>query len=251
VTIASSHPEFDCFTSEITLTAGGNAIGYTWANGLGTNAVINCSQAGLYSVTGVAANGCTTQESIDLTVNRFYPDSIFTYSPLEIWDDNPTISLDGPDQADISYYWSVNGEVVYDLNNVTFDLPSFTPGDFEICMSAYFTDICQSEECQMVNIKESFHVYIPTSFTPGSDGINDGYRPVFSNDEMLESYQMEIFNRWGEKVFETDNPNRGWDGSFMNTGYFVPDGCYTLIITYRSIFSDEKKIHKGQITFTR
>lgn len=251
VTISSSHPEFDCFTSDITLTAGGNATGYTWANGLGTNPVINCNQSGLYSVTGLAANGCSTVESFNLSVNRFYPDSNFTYSPLEIWDDNPTISLDGPDQPDISYYWSVNGEVVYDLNNVTFDLPSFTHGDFEICLKAYFTDICQSEECQIVSIKESFQIYIPTSFTPGSDGINDGYRPVFSNDEMLESYQMEIFNRWGEKVFETDNPNRGWDGSFMNMGYFVPDGCYALIITYRSVLSDEKQIHKGQITFTR
>ena len=251
VTISSSHPEFDCFTSDITLTASGNAIGYTWANGLGTNPVINCNQSGLYSVTGLAANGCSTVESFNLSVNRFYPDSNFTYSPLEIWDDNPTISLDGPDQPDISYYWSVNGEVVYDLNNVTFDLPSFTHGDFEICLKAYFTDICQSEECQIVSIKESFQIYIPTSFTPGSDGINDGYRPVFSNDEMLESYQMEIFNRWGEKVFETDNPNRGWDGSFMNMGYFVPDGCYALVITYRTIYSDEKQIHRGQITFAR
>ncbi len=251
VNITPSNNEFDCFIDNIDLVAGGNAIGYNWSNGLGTNPQINCSQSGTYSVMGVAANGCTSLASIFLPVNRFYPDSNFVFSPIEIWDDNPTISLDGPDQQDISYYWSVNGEVVYDLNNVTFDLPSFTPETFDICLNAYYTDICQSEECQLVSIKESFQMYVPTSFTPGSDGINDGYRPVFSNESLLESYQMEIFNRWGEKVFQTDDPQRGWDGSMMNTGYFVPDGSYALIITYRSIYSDEKKKHRGQITFTR
>jgi gliding motility-associated-like protein len=251
VTITSSHPEFDCYTSNITLTASGNAIGYAWSNGLGTNTVINSNQSGLYSVTGTAANGCTTQESINLTVNRFYPDSNFTYSPFEIWDDNPTISLDGPDQTDIVYSWYMNGEMISDLNNVTFDLPSFTPENFEVCLNAFFTDICQSQECQIVSVKESLQVYIPTSFTPGYDGINDGYRPVFSNDNLIEKYQLEIFNRWGQKVFFTDDPNRGWDGNALGTGNYAPDGSYAVIITYRSVYDEDEKVHKGQVTFTR
>lgn len=251
VTITSSHPEFDCYTSNITLTASGNAIGYAWSNGLGTNTVINCNQSGLYSVTGTAANGCTTQESINLIVNRFYPDSNFTYSPFEIWDDNPTISLDGPDQTDIVYSWYMNGEMISDLNNVTFDLPSFTPENFEVCLNAFFTDICQSQECQIVSVKESLQVYIPTSFTPGYDGINDGYRPVFSNDNLIEKYQLEIFNRWGQKVFFTDDPNRGWDGNALGTGNYAPDGSYAVIITYRSVYDEDEKVHKGQVTFTR
>ncbi len=251
VNISATHSAFDCFVDEIALTVSGNAQDYIWANGLGTSITIQCNQSGIYTVTGTALNGCTTTSNIDLPVNRFHPDSLFEYFPFEIWDDNPTITLNGPGQNNIIYHWSLDGVGISDLSDFTFDLPSFNPGEFEICLNAYFSDICQSTFCQTVWVNEALQVYIPTSFTPGYDGVNDGYRPVFSNDNLLEKYQMEIFNRWGQKVFFTDDPNRGWDGNALGTGNYAPDGSYAVIIIYRSVYDEDETVHKGQVTFTR
>jgi gliding motility-associated-like protein len=251
VNISATNPTFDCFVDEIALTVSGNAQNYVWANGLGTANTIDCNQSGTYAVTGTALNGCTTSANINLPVNRFHPDSLFDYSPFEIWDDNPTVTLNGPSQNNIIYHWSLDGEEISDLSDFTFDLPSFSPGEFEICLNAYFSDICQSSFCQTLWVSEALQVYIPSGFTPGYDGVNDGYRPVFSNHKLIEKYHMEIFDRWGQKVFETTDTNRGWDGDAMDTGNYAPDGSYVVIIKYRSVYDDDEKVHKGQVTFTR
>jgi gliding motility-associated-like protein len=55
-------------------------------------------------------------------------------------------------------------------------------------------------------------LYIPNSFTPNGDGLNDIFSAVGYN---IVEFEMLIFNRWGEKIFQSDNINFGWNGSYL------------------------------------
>jgi gliding motility-associated-like protein len=95
-------------------------------------------------------------------------------------------------------------------------------------------------------VKEEFAVYIPNSFTPNSDGTNDVFRPE-GNAIDPEQYQLIIFNRWGEKVFETTNLNQYWEGDHLMGEHYIPDSFYHYILKAKSVHEYEVKEFKGSI----
>ncbi|MGB1247862.1 MAG: gliding motility-associated C-terminal domain-containing protein, partial [Chitinophagales bacterium] len=66
---------------------------------------------------------------------------------------------------------------------------------------------------------------LPNVFTPNGDGANDFYTP-FDGWRFVERIEMEIYNRWGNKVFETQNPAINWDGTDISSGKDLEDGIY-------------------------
>ena len=112
------------------------------------------------------------------------------------------------------------------------------------------TDICK-------NYKEDFHLSledcscmmaVPNVFTPNGDGLNDFFFPVINC--VFEEYHLVIFNRWGQLLFETNNQNEKWDGTYQNKE--VPEGVYFYLIDYRQPYNDGKDAqHSGSITLYR
>jgi gliding motility-associated-like protein len=64
-------------------------------------------------------------------------------------------------------------------------------------------------------------VYVPSAFTPNDDGTNDMFKAIGMD---VKDFSMIIFNRWGEKIFETKDINQGWDGTYK--GVPSPVGLY-------------------------
>jgi gliding motility-associated-like protein len=56
--------------------------------------------------------------------------------------------------------------------------------------------------------------FIPNGFTPNHDGLNDIFKPIITGN--IISYHFSVFNRWGQKVFESFEPGKGWDGTLKN-----------------------------------
>ncbi len=87
---------------------------------------------------------------------------------------------------------------------------------------------------------------IPNAFTPNNDGSNDAFRILNFKDEKL--LEFKVFNRWGTVVFNTTNPNEGWDGNFK--GKKQPTGVYGYVI--RIAFDDGyMETYKGTVTLLR
>lgn len=87
--------------------------------------------------------------------------------------------------------------------------------------------------------------YIPTAFTPDNDDFNEVFMPIILD---VSKYQFEIYNRWGNKIFETDNTKEGWNGRI--NGKVAPDGVYVWRIKYRNhrdIFHE----HQGHFSLLR
>jgi gliding motility-associated-like protein len=116
------------------------------------------------------------------------------------------------------------------------------------------TDIYGCMDFAIVNIvvKKTIHLYIPNSFSPNGDGINDRFK-IYGNDKILNADYMRIFDRWGNMVYEEkdfkplEGGQNGWSGYFknslMNPAVFV----YTIRVTY----NDGTKVDfVGDLTLT-
>ena len=80
-------------------------------------------------------------------------------------------------------------------------------------------------DCELTNI------YVPNTFTPNNDGINDIWKPMYNSDCWID-IEYTIYNRWGNVVFRGLN-DEVWDGSMMNGDYYVADGVYTYTLVAR------------------
>jgi gliding motility-associated-like protein len=99
---------------------------------------------------------------------------------------------------------------------------------------------------------------MPNAFIPESTGPSGGnyiqgdhnisiFRPVIKYDE-LESYQMQVFNRWGNLIFETHDVNKGWDGYF--DGKLCPQGAYVWKVKFKFI-NRQTIVKSGSVTLIR
>ena len=89
-----------------------------------------------------------------------------------------------------------------------------------------------------------YPLWIPNSFTPNGDGLNDIFKPETLAE--IEEYTMLIFNRWGQQIFESNDINKAWDGKYK--GRIVESGVYTYRIEATDKLTKEKKVYNGRVT---
>jgi gliding motility-associated-like protein len=77
---------------------------------------------------------------------------------------------------------------------------------------------CLDSTTKEIYISFAYNLYIPNAFTPTADGLNDGFKPVGLG---MKNYEMSIYNRWGEKVFESTEGQSEWDGKDALPGYYL------------------------------
>jgi gliding motility-associated-like protein len=92
--------------------------------------------------------------------------------------------------------------------------------------------------------------FIPNIFTPNGDNKNDQFEVVALG---LQEFRMEVYDRWGLKMYETSDQGRGWNGGLDNArAAVVPDGTYYYIIEFKDLCSDEPLTTKaGHVTLLR
>jgi gliding motility-associated-like protein len=106
------------------------------------------------------------------------------------------------------------------------------------------------EYTDIINIKPDMLVFVPSAFTPDGDGLNDLWGPVLTNiDE--NDYRLTVFNRYGEVVFSTTDPNQKWNGSHNGDDYFVKSEVYVWMIETKNPISLEEVNFQGQVTVIR
>ncbi len=91
--------------------------------------------------------------------------------------------------------------------------------------------------------------YIPNAFTPDGDERNNTFKPVITSGVDIFNYSFYIYNRWGQVIWESYNPNTGWDGTF-NT-IMCQDGAYTWKLKFKTPKTDEIKEFLGSFTLIR
>jgi gliding motility-associated-like protein len=104
---------------------------------------------------------------------------------------------------------------------------------------------CEVSDSLLVTVS-AIELLIPTAFSPNGDGINDKFR-VLNKD--VVKFNLQIYNRWGEKVYETNDPLDGWDGTYKGTKQ--PLGVYTWMCDYTMFGQTKGTLAKGNLTLLK
>lgn len=117
------------------------------------------------------------------------------------------------------------------------------PGDYEITLVATDEKGCLDTITKLITILDEFYLYIPNAFTPDGNRFNN----TFSISAIgVTDFNIKIFNRWGEFLYESNDVNFEWDGYY--NGKLVRDGTYVWKIFYRTVNSDEEVGITGHVT---
>ncbi len=130
-----------------------------------------------------------------------------------------------------------------------FDLKNDT-GSFKICLKAWHISPpsdCVDTVCRVITNLFITRIKIPNVYTPNGDGSNDNFMIDIEGED---KYDLQIFNRWGNKVFESRDKTKTWNGKDMNDGGECPAGVYYFIFNYQLRAQDPTSV-TGTVTLIR
>jgi gliding motility-associated-like protein len=198
---------------------GAEPYSFSWQNGQATNTANNLL-SGNYTVTVTDANGCTVSgtaivgQPIAPLIISAIPDS-FSIG----FGDTVSFNITNNYYPEIQYSISPNYNLICNNCNSVFAYPNQTT-TYQI--SASDSNGCSAQTEVTVTVTEKYVLYIPNVFTPDGNGTND-YVKV--NARGVKTFYWVIFNRWGEKVFESNDINIAWDGTYkgklLNSDVYV------------------------------
>ncbi|MDB5283766.1 MAG: hypothetical protein JWO06_2841 [Bacteroidota bacterium] len=225
-----------CNGSNLLLSINSNFVNYVWQDGSMASA-FTVSQAGLYYVNVTDSFGCTASDSIQVA----YYAATQVHLGAKEYLCQPTIMLGAIGQYN-TYAWST-GATTDSASISALGVYYLTVTDANGCSSSDSTNVlsCDTNEC-------GSHYFIPNVFTPNHDGHNDEFSLMRRPNTVPSVYfQMTIYDRIGELVFQTNNENEAWDGKFR--GKDAPQGVFVYMLNY--VCKEENISLKGGVTLLR
>lgn len=222
-----------CAGASIVLNTPANATAIQWQDG-STSSSYTIQQPGKYWVALTDQHNCPASDTIVINKTILPP-------PDFLIDDTTFCSFDAvtlqPMVSFAAHLWSTG--------STTSSIEINKAGTYWLQVQDKYN--CKWKETIVASHKECKRfIKFPNSFTPNNDGKNDVFKPVVEGN--LAFYRMTIFNRWGQKVFETNNWQTGWNGSLQ--GALQNSGTYVWMITYQ-LPGAPLKTEKGVLTLLR
>lgn len=242
IEIAAGNDTIICPNEEAYLWAEG-AVFYQWLpnntvdSQFDNQATVSPMSTTTYTVIGIDENECRDTAYVDVV--------LFPYPSFET--SNDVLAFYG-DEIQLEAYSSEAGVFSWSpaeyLTCIHCWNPIATPNQ-EITYKVTFTDLngCQSNE--FINIYYDAVVYVPNTFTPDNNGLNETFQISGGNIKEMECL---IFDRWGEIVYRITEPYQSWDGTFM--GKNCQDGTYIWKLTYTD-FVDKQYQLNGHVNLIR
>ncbi|WP_317897067.1 gliding motility-associated C-terminal domain-containing protein [Aurantibacillus circumpalustris] len=175
---------------------------------------------------------------------------------------NPTIiTLNDAENVEIKntsvnasdFKWYLNNNKLGTSKNVYYTFRD--TGCYDIKLLTENENGCKDSTIRSVCVFEGFNFYMPHAFTPNNDGLNDVLLPK-GTGWLYENYKFEVYNRWGHKIFSSNNVNLGWDGG-LEVNPYAKDITTTDIndvYSWRVVLTDNlSKVHElqGFVTLVR
>jgi gliding motility-associated-like protein len=149
-----------------------------------------------------------------------------------------------------SYSWDFGDGASSIQTNPSHNYSNIT-GNFLVTLTAISSLGCTDEATMILTYQETTVFYVPNSFTPDQDEFNQTWGPVFTSGFDPYNFDLYIFDRWGELVWESHDANARWDGTYGSKGNKALDGIYTYRINYKPKETDKKFHLSGHITLIR
>lgn len=162
-------------------------------------------------------------------------------------EDSKTITYFSSSNGIGSNIWTVNG-VSYPGEDLTYTFAQ--PGNYNIVLKRENGPCYVEESLQVVVTLCPETIYwVPNCFTPDSDENNQLFGPVMTEGFDINGFEFLVFNRWGNVVWESQDPNGRWDGTY--NGKKCNDGVYIWKIQFNVFDNDSKILDHGHLTIIR
>jgi gliding motility-associated-like protein len=199
------------------------------------------------SVTSVL--GCTNSAQYnDIVCVLPSPTAGIAVDPEYIDSSDPSTTVSNTSSGAVSYVWNMGDGsgplTVFEPGLYTY--PLYQLDEYTISLLVTAENGCTDSTDLTVFIDNDVIIYVPNAFTPDDDAYNQTFEPVIAS--IIDQYNLLIYNRWGEIIFESFNKNVGWDGTY--NGVRVQDGTYTWQITI-STNGTNKIVKYGHVSVIR
>jgi gliding motility-associated-like protein len=202
-----------------------------------------------------SAAGCVS-DSVFADVFTVHPSPAadFTASPAVVLPDAPEVSFFDASTGPIAAWeWTFGvpgGGATSTLPSPTFTFPAGTAGTYLVSLEVTSADGCSDVATTLVAVADYFNLYIPTAFTPNNDGVNDAFFIAGSGLDP-DNFQLDVFNRWGDRIFSTQDPDVPWTGGVDGGNYFATNGVYAYRVRVRSLESGVIETVTGSVELVR
>ena len=200
-----------------------------------------------YRVTVTSDMGCTASTETEVIITSFTPADFNAWCDPDTVFEGESTNLHATTIDGYQYSWSPSQGLENPNQANTLATPQRT-----MCYTVTVTDLngCRKQDTACVKVKEVIckepFIFVPNAFTPNGDGKNDVF--YVRGNEFLLSFILRIYDRWGEKVFESENIEDGWDGTFR--GKICQPGIYDFYLE-ATCHGKQRFIKKGNITLIR
>lgn len=200
-------------------------------------------------LTGTSDSACVTKFTMPVYI-LVHPKPVanFYYTPTSGIDYlNPEVTFHNSSTNGDNLYWSFGDSFVSILNDPSHVYSDTGTYQVQLIVSTLYN--CTDTMQLMLKVDEVSTLYIPNAFTPDGNSLNDVFAP--KGIDLLD-YKMQIFDRWGEKIFESAELNTGWDGKYRGT--LCKEDVYIYKIEFREKNGDTKlqdKMRVGHVTLLK
>jgi gliding motility-associated-like protein len=222
-----------CEGQSMKLDAGNGYSDYLWQDGTTGQSII-VRNSGNYSVLLTDKSGCVRRDTTVIGSLKPLPVSFLpadtTFCAGEILNLQPVHSFD-------SYIWNTGDK--------SSSIQIKNPGIYSLKVTDKYG--CIGEDTILVKSKSCpLEIFFPNAFTPNKDGRNDLFKPIIFATPI--TYQFRIYNRWGQVIFETADPAKGWDGYI---GSIRQDGGTYIWICAYQFTGHKKNVAQGTVLLLR
>ncbi|MFT5824084.1 MAG: gliding motility-associated-like protein [Crocinitomix sp.] len=210
--------------------------------------------AGLYdvSLTTTDANGCSSEQTIfDYIYVEPNPIANFTASDYTFNNLSATSEIDFVNSSigASTYFWDFGDGGTSTNQDPSHFFETTEGSNYEITLIAYSDFGCSDTVNQFIKVEVELIYYIPNTFTPDGNDLNNYFQPVFTTGFDPYDYALFIYDRWGELLFVSYNAGVGWDGTYGDQ--LAQNGTYVWVIEFKSNISDKKHKETGHVNLLR
>lgn len=235
-------------TITLQMSGGTTPYQYSWSTGSTQQNLTNVP-SGTYTVTVSDANNCSANATMILTYRFHF--SVQASAPVTITAGDSTqlsYTLSGVVTDSTSVYtniWSPSFGLSCTDCSAPFASPSVTTVyQIQVQNSAG----CTSTDNVTVTVNTDYSIFTPNAFTPNNDGNNDVFT-IYGQLNTLAYLDIQIFNRWGEKVFSSNDHHFSWDGKYK--GALQNPGVYVWLLKLIFIDGHREELRKGTVTLIK
>ena len=171
------------------------------------------------------------------------PTAAFTYAPDPVDTRAPEVAFTDRSRLAASWEWTFDSLGTSRETDPVFAFPD--SGSYLVQLVVTHLNDCPDTTTQRLRIAPFQTLFLPNAFLPDGDGANVTFRPA-GFLRYVTDFRMQIFNRWGERIFETDDIAVGWDGTNQRNGQKATPGVYLYIVSHGGIEGPQQ--YEGTVT---